>query len=72
MWQQKTPDPNTQHVTIAVSGYEGGKTIDFRNFANQGINLIGMTKNFNDGKLFFENDLKQNLINSISINKGKK
>ena len=63
VWQQKTPDPNTQHVTIAVSGYEEGKTIDFRNFANQGMNLIGMTKNFKDGKLFFENDLKQNLDN---------
>ena len=63
VWQKKTPDPNTQHVTIAVSGYEGGKTIDFRKFANQGMNLVGMTKDFKEGKLFFENDLKINLDN---------
>jgi len=63
VWQKKTPDPNTQHVTIAVSGYEGGKTIDFRKFANLGMNLVGMTKNFKEGKLLFENDLKINLDN---------
>lgn len=61
VWQKKTPDPNTQHVTIAVSGYNGGKTIDFRKFANQGMNLVGMTKKFEDGILYFENDLKKNL-----------
>ena len=63
VWQKKTPDPNTQHVTIAVSGYAGGKTIDFRKFANQGMNLVGMTKDFKEGKLLFENDLKINLDN---------
>ncbi|MDC0851104.1 NAD(P)/FAD-dependent oxidoreductase [Candidatus Pelagibacter sp.] len=61
VWQKKTPDPNTQHVTIAVSGYNGGKTIDFRKFANQGMHLVGMTKKFKDGILYFENDLKKNL-----------
>ena len=61
VWQKKTPDPNTQHVTIAVSGYDGGKTIDFRKFANQGMSLVGLTKNYENGKLYFENDLKINL-----------
>ena len=61
VWQKKTPDPNTQHVTIAVSGYDGGKTIDFRKFANRGMNLIGMTQKFENGILYFENDLKKNL-----------
>ena len=56
--KKKTPDPNTQHVTIAVSGYDGGKTIDFRKFANQGMSLVGLTKNYENGKLYFENDLK--------------
>jgi putative flavoprotein involved in K+ transport len=66
VWQKKTPDPNTQHVTIAVSGYDGGKTIDFRNFAEKGMKLVGMTKKYDDGILYFENDLK------INLNKGDK
>ena len=71
VWQKKTPDPNTQHVTIAVSGYDGGKTIDFRKFANQGMSLVGLTKNYENGKLYFENDLKINLLQrSTGQNRG--
>ena len=62
-WEAKTPNPETQHVTIAVSGYDGGKTIDFRKFANMGITLLGMTKEFKNEKIFFENDLKENIYN---------
>ena len=53
-WEAKTPKPGTQHVTIAVSGYDGGKTIDFRKFAHSGITLLGMTKKYENGKLYFE------------------
>ena len=62
-WEAKTPNPGTQHVTIAVSGYDGGKTIDFRNLANMGITLLGMTKEFTNEKIYFENDLKENIHN---------
>ena len=62
-WEAKTPNPGTQHVTIAVSGYDGGKTIDFRKFANMGITLLGMTKEYKHEKIIFENDLKKNIIN---------
>ena len=62
-WEAKTPSPGTQHVTIAVSGYDGGKTIDFRKFANLGITLLGMTKEYKDGKIILQNDLKENIIN---------
>jgi len=62
-WEAKTPNPETQHVTIAVSGYDGGKTIDFRKFANNGITLVGMTKEFTNEKIHFANDLKENIIN---------
>jgi len=61
-WEAKTPNPGTQHVTIAVSGYDGGKTIDFRKFANMGITLLGMTKEYKHEKIIFENDLKKNII----------
>ena len=62
-WEAKTPNPGTQHVTIAVSGYDGGKTIDFRKFANMGITLLGMTKEYKNEKIIFENDLRENIIN---------
>jgi len=62
-WEAKTPNPGTQHVTIAVSGYDGGKTIDFRKFANNGITLLGMTKEYKNGNLYFEDDLKMNIKN---------
>ena len=60
-WQAKTPDPKTEHVTIAVSGSHGGQTVDFRRFAQRGMTLLGLTKEFKDGLLFFANDLKENI-----------
>ena len=38
-WQMKTPPAGREHVTIAVSGAYGGKTVDFRRFADQGMTL---------------------------------
>ena len=61
IWQAKTPDPNTEHVTIAVSGSYGGQTVDFRRFAQRGMTLLGLTKKFEDGLLCFANDLKENI-----------
>ena len=61
IWQAKTPDPKTEHVTIAVSGSHGGQTVDFRRFAQQGMTLLGLTKKFKDGFLCFANDLKENI-----------
>ncbi len=61
-WQMKTPPAGREHVTIAVSGAYGGKTVDFRNFAERGMQLVGMTKSFEDGVLTFESDLANNII----------
>jgi len=60
-WQMKTPPAGREHVTIAVSGAYGGNTVDFRKFASRGINLLGMTKEFKDGKLSFAPDLAENI-----------
>lgn len=60
-WQMKTPPAGREHVTIAVSGANGGSTVDFRNFASLGINILGMTKDFKDGKLTFASDLADNI-----------
>ena len=62
-WDMAAPTPGTEHVTIAVSGSHGGKTIDFRRFAAQGMHLVGLTKNYEAGVLNFSNDLRNNVSN---------
>ena len=42
-WEAATPSAGTEHVTIAVSGADGGQTIDFRHLAGEGIILLGRT-----------------------------
>jgi putative flavoprotein involved in K+ transport len=60
-WQMKSPPVGAEHVTIAVSGANGGQTVDFRRFAAKGITLLGMTKAFDDGTLSFAPDLARNI-----------
>ena len=43
LWDEVKIQPKKKHVAFAVSGYEGGKTVDFRRLAHQGINLVGVT-----------------------------
>ncbi len=62
-WNLEAPGPDTEHVTIAVSGARGGKTIDFRRLAQAGMTLVGRTQVFEDGKLFFADDLARNIAN---------
>ncbi len=51
-----------KHVAFAVSGYEGGKTVDFRRLAHAGITVLGMTKNYENGVLRFDDDLARNIV----------
>ncbi|WP_355661337.1 flavin-containing monooxygenase [Halomonas salifodinae] len=60
-WDAEMMKPGTEHVTIAVSGADGGKTIDFRELAHRGMTLVGRTRAFADGKVTFESDLVDNL-----------
>ena len=60
-WNADSPGPGTEHVTIAVSGAHGGKTIDFRALAHRGMTLLGMTEGYSDGVVRFADDLKTNL-----------
>lgn len=62
-WDLATPDPETAHVTIAVSGARGGETVDLRNFAAQGMTLLGMTESFDNNVLRFKADLAENVAN---------
>ena len=60
-WEAAAMKPGTEHVTIAVSGANGGKTINFRELANKGMTLVGRTAKFENGTLYFDNDLVDNL-----------
>lgn len=60
-WDMSTPGPGTEHVTIAVSGADGGKTVDFRKLGYQGITLLGKAARFADHTLYFDNDLQQTI-----------
>jgi putative flavoprotein involved in K+ transport len=60
-WQMKTPPAGKAHVTIAVSGAYGGRKVDFRQFAERGMTLLGMATAYEDGVLQFADDLGRNI-----------
>ncbi len=60
-WDAQALEPGKEHVTIAVSGAYGGRTVDFRRLAAQGMMLVGLTRSFEDGVLSFAPDLADNL-----------
>ena len=54
-------EPGMEHIAIAVSGVDGGRTVDFRRLAAQGITLLGRTETFDDGVVRFAPDLADNI-----------
>lgn len=63
MWDASTPPQGAEHVTIAVSGADGGRTVDFRELAEGGIKLTGRTLSFDNGTMSFAADLRDNIAN---------
>jgi putative flavoprotein involved in K+ transport len=61
LWDATRPDASVKHVTIAVSGAYGGRTIDFRRLAAAGVILLGRTEAFADGAMQIAPDLSSNL-----------
>ncbi|WP_423453837.1 flavin-containing monooxygenase [Ottowia sp. VDI28] len=61
LWDEVKIRPKKEHVAFAVSGYEGGKTVDFRRLAHMGITLVGLTKAYRNGVLDFEEGLARNI-----------
>jgi putative flavoprotein involved in K+ transport len=61
LWDASAPAEGREHVTIAVSGAEGGKTVDYRKLAERGLNLVGRTESFKNGVMHFAGDLKRNI-----------
>lgn len=62
-WDMTTPAAGAEHVTIAVSGANGGHTVDFRELAAGGIQLVGRANAFQDGVMRFGTDLATNIRN---------
>ncbi|TCS42345.1 flavin-containing monooxygenase [Reinekea marinisedimentorum] len=61
LWEASASEPGKEHVTIAVSGANGGKTIDFRQLAAEGIRLVGRTQAFANDCVIFDHDLADNI-----------
>ncbi|MGH7051972.1 MAG: flavin-containing monooxygenase [Acetobacteraceae bacterium] len=61
IWNREALAPATEHVTIAVSGANGGHTVDFRRLASSGTTLVGRTQAFEDGVMYFAPDVQQNI-----------
>lgn len=61
MWDAAAPAEGKEHVTIAVSGADGGQTVDFRKLANRGMTLVGKTETYKDGVMYFAPDLARNV-----------
>lgn len=61
MWDEVKKKPKREHVAFAVSGYDNGKTIDFRRLAHTGIQLVGITQRFENGVMAFQEGLAENV-----------
>jgi len=60
-WDAETPPQGAEHVTIAVSGADGGHTVDFRDLAARGMTLVGRSASYADGTVRFATDLAANI-----------
>jgi len=60
-WEAQFAGPGKEHVTIAVSGADGGHTVDFRTLAAKGMTLLGVTQSYRNGVLVFAPDLADNI-----------
>jgi putative flavoprotein involved in K+ transport len=67
-WEMAAPPRGAEHVTIAVSGAQGGRTVDFRSLAADGITLVGRTESYADGIVRFAPDLRTNIANGDATN----
>lgn len=60
-WDARAQEPGMEHVTIAVSGANGGETVDFRRLAERGMVLLGRAGAFADGRISIAPDLGDNI-----------
>ncbi|WP_353476115.1 NAD(P)/FAD-dependent oxidoreductase (plasmid) [Salipiger sp. H15] len=61
-WDEIKTTPKKKHVAFAVSGYDGGHTVDFRRLGNMGVTVLGMTTACDNGVITIADDLRANLL----------
>jgi putative flavoprotein involved in K+ transport len=66
-WDIDAHDPNLKHVTISVSGAYGGRTIDFRRLAADGMTLLGRATGREKGVMRFAPDLAESLAGGDAV-----
>lgn len=65
---RKTPEQRGTNLAFPVfTGADGGRTIDFRRFAADGVTLLGRLQAVNQGVMQFEPDLAENLANGDAV-----
>jgi putative flavoprotein involved in K+ transport len=62
--KKETARSNTNHY---LTGRDGGREIDLRKFALQGMKLHGRLRSIDEGKLEFQDDLNQNLDRADAV-----
>ncbi|UOM32995.1 NAD(P)/FAD-dependent oxidoreductase [Acuticoccus sp. I52.16.1] len=60
-WDEIKTTAKKKHVAFAVSGYDGGRTVDFRRLGHMGITVLGMTTAYHDGVIEIADDLAANI-----------
>lgn len=61
LWDAAALAPGKERFTICVSGADGGKTVDFRKLAADGITLLGMAQKYEKGVVSIADDLAENI-----------
>lgn len=59
-WDEIKTTPK-RHIAFAVSGYDGGRTVDFRRLGHMGITVLGMTTGYENGVISIADDLAANI-----------
>jgi putative flavoprotein involved in K+ transport len=62
--KKATARSNTNHY---LTGRDGGREIDLRKFATTGMKLHGRLRSISDGKIEFQDDLRQNLDRADAV-----
>jgi len=70
-WDRQT-EASSEHYTVAVSGANGGKTIDYKEFAQRGVTLLGRVEAIDGSTVRLADNLKgdiergdQSLVNFL-------
>jgi putative flavoprotein involved in K+ transport len=67
LWDMQKPDEGAEHVTLAFSGAYGGRTVDFRTLAAEGIVLHGRVTGYAGGVVQFADGLAADIADGDRV-----